>query len=115
MPILVGLILIFVAVVVIFWVMSGIVHLLLMLLMAGVIGWLADQIVPGRLPYGVLGAVVVGLVGSWLGGILLGNLGPRIFDIRVIPAFIGALALTAIVALLAPRLGGKAPHDLLSK
>ncbi|TAK33545.1 MAG: GlsB/YeaQ/YmgE family stress response membrane protein [Chloroflexota bacterium] len=83
-----------------------------MLVMAGIIGWLADQIVPGRMPFGVLGAVVAGLLGSWLGWILIGNFGPPIFGIRVIPAFLGALILTAAVSLLGPVIGGKKPRNL---
>lgn len=112
MPLLIGLILIFVAFVVLSWLTFTVMHLVLMLVMAGIIGWLADQIIPGRLPYGALGAVVAGLVGSWLGSILIGNFGPPIFGIRVIPALIGALILTAAITLLGPVLGGKKPRNL---
>jgi uncharacterized membrane protein YeaQ/YmgE (transglycosylase-associated protein family) len=75
------------------WVTASLVHLVLFLFMAGVIGALADAIVPGRLPWGWLGAVVAGLVGSWLGSLLIGHVGPSLFGINILSAFVGALVL----------------------
>jgi uncharacterized membrane protein YeaQ/YmgE (transglycosylase-associated protein family) len=91
-----------------FWILGGVVHLILMLFMAGVVGWLADwiigQIVPGRHTYGWLGAIAAGLVGSWLGiGLfaLLGvrHIGPVLFSIPVLPALAGAIVLAVLVNL----------------
>jgi uncharacterized membrane protein YeaQ/YmgE (transglycosylase-associated protein family) len=67
------------------------------LIVAAIIGWLADRIVPGNLPYGWLGALAAGLLGSWLGGWLLGNFGPRIAGIAVVPALVGAIILAIVV------------------
>jgi uncharacterized membrane protein YeaQ/YmgE (transglycosylase-associated protein family) len=71
------------------------VGLLLTLVMAGIIGWLADLVVPGKLPGGTLGAVLAGLIGGFIGGALFHWLnlsaGPRIFDVQIIPAFVGAV------------------------
>ncbi len=89
-----------------FWIVGGIVHVLLMLFMAGVVGWLADQlvsqVVPGRHAYGWLGAIAAGLVGSWVGiGLFsvlgLGRIGPVVFGIPVLPALVGAIVLAVIV------------------
>ena len=71
---------------------------LLMLVVAGLVGVLADAIVPGRLPWGFLGAILAGLVGSWLGVALFGEIGPTIFGIPIISAFIGALIVAFVVA-----------------
>ena len=49
---------------------------LLLLIVAAIIGWLADLTVPGRLPYGWIGAIIAGLVGAWIGTALLGSFGP---------------------------------------
>jgi len=86
-----------------FAIIGSVMNVLLMLLMAGVVGWLADLIVPGDLPYGWIGAVGAGLVGSWLGTMFLGQLGPSIFGIPFIPALAGAVVLA-----LALELGGRA-------
>jgi uncharacterized membrane protein YeaQ/YmgE (transglycosylase-associated protein family) len=70
-------------------------HLILMLAVAGLVGWLADLAVPGQLPYGWLGAVVAGLVGGWLGALVIGSVGPAIFGVYILPTFLGAAVLAA--------------------
>ena len=77
-----------------------IVNLVLFLFMAGVVGWLADLMLPGRLPYGWLGAILAGLVGGWLGTLLLGPVGPSLFGVRLIPALVGAIILALGVELM---------------
>ncbi len=75
------------------WVSFGLLGLLAHLFMAGLVGALADAVVPGKLPWGWLGAILAGLVGSWLGVLILGRLGPSLFDVPIIPAFAGAAVL----------------------
>lgn len=77
---------------------------LLMLLIAALVGWIADMVVPGDFPLGWIGSIVAGLVGSYIGGTLLGELGPQIGGIYIVPAIIGAISLSFLVRLLvAPR------------
>jgi uncharacterized membrane protein YeaQ/YmgE (transglycosylase-associated protein family) len=66
------------------------------MVIAAVVGWLAWKVVPIKLPYGFLGAVVAGLAGSWLGGWLLGDIGPEIGGIAVFPALVGSMILAVI-------------------
>jgi len=82
------------------WLSAGLIGLGLHLLMAGLIGALADAVVPGTLPWGWVGAVLAGLVGSWLGVLILGHIGPSIFGIAIIPGFIGAVVLAFALSLL---------------
>ncbi len=89
------------------WITSHLVGLLLMLFIAGVIGWIADMIVPGRLPYGWLGAIVAGLVGSWIGGLVLGGLGPTLAGIAIIPALLGAIILAFIASAVTKATSGR--------
>ena len=96
MPLILGAILVVVALMIFFTFAGSIFHLVLMLIMAGIVGWVADLIVPGRLPYGWLGAITAGLVGSWLGTLLLGRMGPTIFDVPIIPGLVGAIILAFI-------------------
>jgi uncharacterized membrane protein YeaQ/YmgE (transglycosylase-associated protein family) len=86
----------FVFFVVAIWITVSLLGLIVTLIIAGLVGWLAYQIVPGRLPFGWVGAVVAGLLGSWLGGALLGEIGPEIGDIAVLPALVGAIILAVI-------------------
>ena len=71
------------------------------IVIGGVAGWLAGQVVKGR-GLGVIGNVVVGIVGAVLGGWLLGVLGfnagggllPTLFT-----AFLGAAVLLVLIGL----------------
>ena len=67
--------------------------LIVTLVIAGIVGWLAYKFVPVKLPYGFLGAVVAGLIGSWIGGWLLGDVGPELGGIAIFPALVGSLIL----------------------
>ena len=66
------------------------------IVIAALVGWLAWKFVPIKLPYGFLGAMVAGLAGSWLGGWLLGDVGPEIGGIAIFPALVGSLILAVI-------------------
>ena len=89
------------------WVTVGLIGLMLTLFMAGLIGWAADAVVPGRLPYGWLGAVLAGIVGGFIGHLLIGDFGPGLFGVRIVPAFVGAVIIAVAAQLLtttrAPR------------
>jgi len=99
MPALAALVLV-VAVLLLLWVTANIIGVLFTLLIAGLVGWLADYIVPGHLPYGWLGAIIAGLVGSWIGTGLMGHVGPAIAGIPIIPATVGAVIVVLVVSFL---------------
>lgn len=95
----VGLLLVVIFVSVGLWLTLTLTHLLLTLAMAGLVGWLADLVVPGELPYGWLGAVAAGLIGGWIGQLMLGPTGPHLFGVYVLPTFVGAVILAALFRL----------------
>ncbi len=88
------------------WFAVSLIGVLLTLFVAGLVGWAADALIPGRLPGGWLGAILVGIVGGFVGPIVLRALGfagaggPVLFGIHIIPAFVGALVIVALFALL---------------
>jgi uncharacterized membrane protein YeaQ/YmgE (transglycosylase-associated protein family) len=84
------------------WLTFTLIGFMLTLFVAGLVGWAADAVVPGRLPGGWLGAVLAGIVGGFIGTLLLGRVGPTIFDVNIIPAFIGA----AVIAVAAELVSG---------
>lgn len=51
-----------------------------MLIVGGIIGWLAGLIMGRDIPGGVIGNIIAGIIGSWLGGVLLGSWGPKVSD-----------------------------------
>ena len=78
--------------------------LLLTLVVAGLVGWAADLVMPGRLPGGALGAVLTGIIGGFVGDLLfsllhLPHVGPTLFRIEVVPAFVGALVVAGVAQL----------------
>ncbi|MBI4322618.1 MAG: GlsB/YeaQ/YmgE family stress response membrane protein [Chloroflexi bacterium] len=89
------------------WITTQVVGILITLFLAGLIGWVADAIVPGRLPWGWLGAILAGLLGSWLGTWLFGHIGPSFFGIAIIPAILGAIILALALEVLGKLFASK--------
>ena len=72
-------------------------HLIEFLVIGGIIGWLAGLIVKGR-GFGIVGDIVLGVVGSLLGGWMAGVLGITTYSSAgaFITALIGAVALVGL-------------------
>jgi uncharacterized membrane protein YeaQ/YmgE (transglycosylase-associated protein family) len=81
--------------------------ILMMIVIGGVAGWLAGLVMRGS-GYGIVGDIVVGLLGAFIGNWLLRalnlsiNLGTPVLN-RIVVSLIGALALMFVVGLLRPR------------
>jgi len=74
-------------------------HLIGFLIMGAIVGWLAGKIMSGH-GYGIIWDIVVGIVGSFLGGFVFSLLfvtQPAGLVISFIVALIGAIVLVAIV------------------
>ena len=87
------------------------VGLLLTLIVAGLVGWAADALVPGgRLPFGWIGAVLTGILGGFVGAWLFATLrihdpGFVVFGVDLIPAFVGAILVAFAAQLFTARRG----------
>ncbi len=91
-----------------FWITGSLIALLITLLVAGLVGWAADAVVPGKLPGGWLGAVLAGIVGGWLGHLVfrtfgLPSLGLVIAGVDLVPAFVGAVVIAVALELFTTR------------
>ncbi|MOA58463.1 Transglycosylase associated protein [compost metagenome] len=53
-----------------------------------------------NVPGGIIGNIIAGFIGAWIGSLILGNWGPVIGNFYVIPALIGAVVLVFIVSLI---------------
>ncbi len=75
-------------------------NLIVFLLVGGVIGWLAGIIVRGR-GFGILADIVIGIVGSMLGGWMAGALGISIGSSfgEFMMAILGAVVLVGLTRL----------------
>jgi uncharacterized membrane protein YeaQ/YmgE (transglycosylase-associated protein family) len=75
------------------------------LIIGAVAGWLAGIVMKGRKGYGILGNIIVGCIGSLIGGFLFDLLGIRLslgikyegLVTSLITAFIGAIILLFII------------------
>ena len=63
-------------------------------------GWLAGVLVKGR-GFGILGDIIVGIVGAEIGGWIYSRLGVTTYGFAsaVLMAFVGAVALLAVIRL----------------
>ncbi len=69
---------------------------LISLVVGGLIGFVAEQIMNREVPGGILGNIILGFLGAWLGGLLLGDWGWTVQGFAVFPAIIGALIVVLI-------------------
>lgn len=58
-----------------------------------------------RLPFGWLGNIVVGFIGGMIGQYLLGQFGPALFGVYLIPTFIGSLLFVIVAKFIFNALG----------
>lgn len=83
------------------------INFIIYLIVAAVIGFVAESLVGRRLPFGFVGAIIAALVGAWLltKVIIINGIGDiNVYGVPIIRALIGAIILVAIWQLLASAL-----------
>jgi uncharacterized membrane protein YeaQ/YmgE (transglycosylase-associated protein family) len=75
------------------------------LIIGGLIGWVASLIVGRDIPGGIIGNIIAGFVGAWLGSLLLGNWGPDLGGFAIIPAILGSVLLVFILSFILRAMG----------
>ena len=75
--------------------------LIWVLIVGGLIGWLSGNLIGRDVPGGIIGNVVAGFIGSWLGVELLGPRGPVVGGFHIIPAIVGSIVALLIFFALA--------------
>jgi uncharacterized membrane protein YeaQ/YmgE (transglycosylase-associated protein family) len=74
--------------------------LLISVLMAVVIGAIGHTITGSCITGGIVGSMITGFIGVWVGYIMLGSWGPVIANFAVIPAITGAVLFVLMAGLL---------------
>jgi uncharacterized membrane protein YeaQ/YmgE (transglycosylase-associated protein family) len=72
---------------------------LILLVVAAIVGAVGEMIAGVKVPGGWLGSILVGLVGAWIGSMLL-VFGPTIGGMQIIPAILGAALFVLLIRLL---------------
>ncbi|ABS75873.1 GlsB/YeaQ/YmgE family stress response membrane protein [Bacillus sp. L381] len=75
------------------------------LIVAIIIGWIGSLFVKGSMPGGIIGSMIAGLIGAWIGHGLLGTWGPHLAGFAIIPAIIGAAIVVFLFSLIARSRG----------
>ena len=70
-----------------------------MIIVGGIIGWIAGLIMGKDIPGGILGNIIAGIVGSWVGTAILGHWGPQLGKIPIFPALLGSIILIFLISL----------------
>jgi uncharacterized membrane protein YeaQ/YmgE (transglycosylase-associated protein family) len=70
---------------------------LISIVMAIIIGFIANIFVSKTMPGGIIGSMVAVFVGAWLGSLLFGSFGPVVGGFAVVPAIIGAILFIFLV------------------
>lgn len=60
-------------------------------LIAMVIGTVAEKLSPFKMPGSWAGAILAGFIGAWVGEYLFGIWGPMIAGFSIVPALLGAI------------------------
>ena len=76
----------------------SVITFILSVIMAMVIGTVADKISPFNMPGSWAGAIVAGFIGAWIGPLLFGTWGPMVAGFSLVPALIGPLLLSLLQA-----------------
>ena len=77
----------------------GILSLLLFLIVAAACAFIAERLVPNKMPGGFIINAIVGIIGAWLGGSMMGHLGPDLAGVSLIPAIVGSAVFVFIASL----------------
>ncbi|MBM6617815.1 GlsB/YeaQ/YmgE family stress response membrane protein [Bacillus suaedaesalsae] len=75
------------------------------LIVGGIIGWIASLITGRDIPGGIIGNIIAGFIGAWLGSLIFGDLGPEIGGFEILPAIIGSILLVLIVSFVLRKMG----------
>ncbi|HEY9715685.1 MAG TPA: GlsB/YeaQ/YmgE family stress response membrane protein [Chroococcales cyanobacterium] len=73
---------------------------ILFLIVAAVCAWIAEALVPGNIPGGFFASAVVGVIGAWIGGSLVGSVGPSLAGVPLISTILGSAILVFGFALI---------------
>src|SRR5690242_17632823 len=84
------------------------INFIIYLIVAAVVGLVAESIVGRRLPFGFVGAIIAALLGAWLltKVIIINGIGDiNVYGVPILRALVGAIILVAIWQLVTSGLG----------
>jgi uncharacterized membrane protein YeaQ/YmgE (transglycosylase-associated protein family) len=77
----------------------GLLSLIVYLIVAAVCAIIAERMVPGTIPGGYFTSAIFGIIGAWIGGSLMGNVGPALGGVSLVPCIVGSALLVFVLSL----------------
>jgi uncharacterized membrane protein YeaQ/YmgE (transglycosylase-associated protein family) len=74
--------------------------IIISIIMAIVLGLIGDALVKNSMPGGIIGSMIAGFVGAWVGTFIFGSWGPVIGGFAVVPAILGTAIFIFLLGLL---------------
>ncbi|MEC0206071.1 GlsB/YeaQ/YmgE family stress response membrane protein [Paenibacillus lautus] len=75
--------------------------IIISIVMAIIIGIIGDALVGHEMPGGIIGSMIAGFIGAWLGPWFFGAWGPVIGGFAIVPAIIGTAIFVFLLGLVA--------------
>lgn len=85
----------------------SILSFILFLIVASVCALLAVRLVPNTVPGGFLTSAIVGIIGAWIGGNLIGHFGPDLAGVSLVPCILGSAILVFLLSLVSGGFRGR--------
>jgi uncharacterized membrane protein YeaQ/YmgE (transglycosylase-associated protein family) len=85
----------------------GLLSFILFLIVAAACAYLGERLVPGVIPGGFLTSAIVGIIGAWIGGSMIGHVGPDLAGVSLIPCILGSALLVFLLSLISRGLSGR--------
>lgn len=78
----------------------GILAFILFLIVAACCAYIAERLVPGVIPGGFFTSAIVGIIGGWVGVSMLGNFGPDLAGVALVPCIVGSAILVFLLSII---------------
>jgi uncharacterized membrane protein YeaQ/YmgE (transglycosylase-associated protein family) len=85
----------------------GILSLILFLIVAAACAFIAERLVPNSMPGGFFVSALVGIIGAWVGGSLIGHFGPDLGGVALLPCILGSAVFVFLFSLISRSVRGK--------
>lgn len=79
----------------------GLIGILIYCLVASACASIGTLIVSAEIPGGTMTSLLVGILGAWLGVVLIGHTGPVLGGVALLPAILGSMVLIVAMNMLA--------------
>lgn len=78
----------------------SILSFILFLIVAAACAYIAERLVPNSMPGGFVISAIVGIIGAYIGGSMMGHMGPDLAGVALIPCILGSALFVFLFSLI---------------